>query len=94
MYYADNGATDAHGAFTDFVIGGLSDQVVADNRGPQIKLFMDSRDFINGGKTSKNPLLLADLSDENGINTAGTGIGHDITAILDDDYSNVFVLNQ
>jgi hypothetical protein len=34
------------------------------------------------------------LTDENGINTVGTGIGHDITAVLDDDYSNVLVLNN
>ena len=38
--------------------------------------------------------MQAYLSDENGINTAGTGIGHDITAVLDDDYSNVLVLNN
>jgi hypothetical protein len=94
VYYADNGDTDAQGAFNDFIIGGLSDQAIADKKGPEINLYMDSRDFIDGGKTSKNPLLLADLSDENGINTAGTGIGHDITAILDDDYSKVYVLNQ
>jgi hypothetical protein len=94
VYYADNGDTDAQGAFNDFIIGGLSDRAIADKKGPEINLYMDSRDFIDGGKTSKNPLLLADLSDENGINTAGTGIGHDITAILDDDYSKVYVLNQ
>jgi hypothetical protein len=37
--------------------------------------------------------LLALLEDENGINTAG-GIGHDITAVLDGDVSNPFVLND
>jgi hypothetical protein len=36
--------------------------------------------------------LLALLEDENGINTAG-GIGH-ITAVLDGDVSNPFVLND
>lgn len=39
-------------------------------------------------------MLLAFLSDENGINTVGSGIGHDITAVLNDDYSNVIVLNN
>ena len=94
MYYADNGTEDAHGAFNNFMIGGLSNQAITDNEGPDINLFMDSEDFTNGEKTSKNPLLLAFITDENGINTAGTGIGHDITAILDDDFSNVLVLNQ
>jgi hypothetical protein len=94
MYYAQNNETDAHGAYNDFVIGGLSDQTVVDKQGPDIELFMDAEDFVSGGKTSKNPTLKANLSDENGINTAGTGIGHDITAVLDDDYSNVIVLNN
>ncbi len=55
---------------------------------------MDSPSFTSGDITSKSPTLLASLSDENGINTVGNGIGHDITAVLDDDYSNVIVLNN
>jgi len=94
MYYAQNNEIDAHGAFTDFMIGGLSNQTVADNKGPKIELFMDSQDFVSGSETSKNPTLKAYLSDENGINTAGTGIGHDITAVLNGDYSNILVLNN
>jgi hypothetical protein len=93
VYYADNGQVDAHGAFENFVIGGSGSQI-SDNQGPQIQLFMDSENFVSGDKTSKNPTMLAILSDENGINTVGTGIGHDITAILDGDYSNVLVLNN
>jgi hypothetical protein len=93
IYYADNGETDAHGAFENFVIGGTDNQIT-DNQGPDIQLYMDSEDFQSGDKTGNSPTLLAFLSDENGINTAGTGIGHDITAVLDNDYSNVFVLNK
>lgn len=94
VYYAKNGEADAHGAYNNFVIGGASGQSVSDKNGPEIELFIDNEDFLNGGKTSKNPLLIARLNDENGINTAGTGIGHDITAVLDNDYSNVMVLNN
>ena len=94
VYYANNGEVDAHGAFTNFVIGGNSDGSISDNQGPGIDLYMDNTDFISGGKTGKSTILLAYLSDENGINTVGTGIGHDITAILDDNYSNIMVLNN
>lgn len=94
IYYASDGKDDAHGAFDNFVIGGSSNGNIVDNKGPDIQLFMDSPDFVSGDKTSKNPNMLAFLSDENGINTVGTGIGHDITAILDDDYSNVLMLNN
>ncbi len=93
IYYADNGDTDANGVFENFIIGGTDNQI-ADSQGPDIKMYMDSKDFVPGGKTSTSPTLLAYLSDENGINTTGTGIGHDITAVLDGDYSNVYVLND
>ncbi|MFV0590014.1 MAG: type IX secretion system sortase PorU [Draconibacterium sp.] len=92
MYYADNGIEDAHGAFENFNIGGAGSEI-SDNMGPQIDLYLDSPDFQSGDKTSKNPTLIANLSDDNGINTVGTGIGHDITAVIDGDYSNVYVLN-
>jgi hypothetical protein len=93
MYYAQNGEEDAHGAFTNFSMGGEGSNI-ADNSGPEILLFLDSEDFQSGDKTGKNPTLLAYLSDENGINTVGTGIGHDITAVIDNDYSKVYVLNN
>jgi hypothetical protein len=94
IYYATNKITDAGGAYENFIIGGSSETQVPDNVGPDIDLYMDSPDFVNGSETSKNPTLLAFLSDENGINTVGTGIGHDITAVLDNDFSNVLVLNE
>lgn len=93
MYYAENGETDAHGAFSNFYIGGAGSQI-EDNKGPEIELYLDNPDFKSGDRVSNNPVLFAYLSDENGINTAGSGIGHDITATLDDDYSSVMVLNN
>ena len=94
VYYANNGQEDAHGAFTNFLIGGSYDGAISDTQGPEIDLYMDNNSFVSGGKTGKSTMLLAYLSDENGINTIGTGIGHDITAILDEDYSNIMVLNN
>jgi len=38
--------------------------------------------------------LLARLFDESGINTAGSGIGHEITATLDNDPARLTVLND
>ena len=55
---------------------------------------MNDEKFIFGGITDENPVLLIKLKDENGINTVGNAIGHDITAILDDDNSDIFVLNN
>ncbi len=94
IYYAQNGETDAHGAFEDFLIGGSSDTSISDDQGPVIKMYMNNESFVSGNKVGPSSLLIAKVSDENGINTVGTGIGHDITAVLDDDNSSVYVLND
>ena len=54
---------------------------------------MNDENFISGGITNENPTLLANLYDENGINTA-SGIGHDLVATLDGDETNVYKLND
>jgi hypothetical protein len=94
LYYASNETADAQGYFDGFYIGGSSNAIVSDSKGPVIDLFMNSESFTDGGTVSASSVLLANISDETGINTAGTGIGHDITAILDGDYSNILVLND
>jgi hypothetical protein len=50
--------------------------------------------FIPGSITDGNPVLFAKVFDENGINTVGNGIGHDIVAILDGETSSPIVLND
>ena len=93
-YYAENGTDDATGWFEEFIIGGSSDSIISDQNGPVIKLFMNNDHFISGGLTNENPILLAYLTDENGINTVGTGIGHDIIATLDNNNSSSIILND
>ncbi|MGQ8336597.1 type IX secretion system sortase PorU [Sunxiuqinia sp. A32] len=94
IYYADNGEDDAQGYTTDFYIGGSSGIVIIDQEGPEINLFLNDESFKDGDEVGKNPILFANVMDEHGINTVGTGIGHDITAVLDGDFSNVVVLND
>jgi hypothetical protein len=55
---------------------------------------MNDDKFVFGGTTDKNPQLLVYVSDSSGINTVGTGIGHDLTAILDDATVSPIVLND
>ena len=49
---------------------------------------------MHGGITDKDPKIFARIFDENGINTVGSGIGHEITAVLDEDESQVVILNE
>jgi len=93
-YYAENGTNDATGWYEEFIIGGSADTTLNDNTGPEIRLFINNDQFISGGTTNEDPVLLAFLSDENGINTVGTGIGHDLTVTLDANTSESVVLND
>ena len=92
--YAANTAVDAQGASQSIIIGGSASQTAIDNTPPQLELFMEDESFVFGGLTGASPTLISKLFDENGINTAGTGIGHEITATLDGDQDNLIVLNE
>ncbi|MDB5281010.1 MAG: hypothetical protein JWO06_85, partial [Bacteroidota bacterium] len=94
-YYADNGSNlDAHGYSTDIIIGGSSDTARSRTDGPKLNVYMNDTKFAFGGTTNANPMLLVELQDPGGINTTGNGLGHDLTAVLDDNYQNKTVLNN
>jgi hypothetical protein len=93
-YYANDSNTDMNGNFSKIVVGGFSNTPISDAEGPEIRLYMNDTLFRNGGLTDNNPKLLVIIEDKTGINTTGTGIGHDITGILDNDPVSTFVLNN
>lgn len=93
-YYADNSSLDASGSDSRFYIGGIDPNGVQDNEGPEIDLFLNDDRFVSGGITDETPVLIAKLFDENGINTVGNGIGHDLTAVIDGETANPIVLNE
>ncbi len=89
----ENILDDKAGANLDFLVGGINEDAAEDNIGPVINLFMNDENFVSGGITNEQPTLVAKLQDDNGINTA-SGIGHDITAIIDGDETSPFILND
>lgn len=93
-YYATNGTDDASGNDENTVIGGFAEGNITDKIGPDIRLFMNDTLFHSGGLTGVNPMLLATIKDESGINTLGTGIGHDITAVIDGRNDQTIILND
>jgi len=93
-YYAENQTTDANGYSEQVIIGGSNPNLVQDEEGPQMELFLNDENFVYGGVTDENPRLLLNLKDDQGINTVGSGIGHDIVATLDGNSENSFILND
>lgn len=92
--YAEDGSQDGNGSYTGFVVGGTGVDTTGDTEGPDIKPFLNDEKFVNGGTSNETPVLILKLADSSGINTAGTGIGHDIVATLDNDNNQFFVLND
>lgn len=93
-FYAQNGNDDASGFYDEIIIGGLNENALTDNTSPDLKLYMNDEQFVFGGVTNENPVIYAIVADESGINTVGNGIGHDITAMLDNESDPVYVLND
>ncbi|MCS7076457.1 MAG: type IX secretion system sortase PorU [Bacteroidia bacterium] len=93
--YFENGQVnqDGGGYNVDILVGGVNPNPPQDNQGPKIDLFMNDENFVRGGIVDDTPILIAKIYDENGINTVGTSIGHDITGRLNDDAKNDRVLN-
>jgi hypothetical protein len=94
FYYAQDSLIDANGYFDDFIIGGTGSDPVTDETGPVIKLYMNDENFVNGGITDTHPGIFARIHDEDGINTTGIGIGHDIVGIIDGDATEPYILND
>ncbi len=95
LYASDtHNLIDAGAGKNDIVVGGSNPNPIADNTPPRIRLFMNDTTFRNGGLVNENPLLLAYLYDENGINISSAGIGQDITAYLNDSIQKPYVLND
>lgn len=92
--YAKDSNGSKGGYDIETIIGGVSENVEEDTEGPDIELFMNDNSFVDGGNTSAVPSLIAQFSDDNGINTSLGAIGHAITAVIDGDESNPIQLNE
>ncbi|MGB1032848.1 MAG: hypothetical protein ACPGWM_09540, partial [Flavobacteriales bacterium] len=93
-YYCVDGDRDGHGHSEDFEIGGVLPDAELNEVGPEIQLYLNDSSFVFGGTTDQSPFLFAKIFDENGINTVGNGIGHDLKAIIDQNTNDPIILNE
>ncbi len=92
--YATTNQVDAEGCLTDIYIGGTAENIQPDRTGPKVALYINDSLWQEGGITGPNPYLFAVVEDENGINTVGNGVGHELIAYLDNDQDQLFILNE
>lgn len=93
-YYADNGEVDAMGYQDSLLIGYNPNIYIDDIEGPTIQIYMNDTTFSENDKTNENPILFVKIFDETGINVTGSAIGHDATAYIDENYTEIIVLND
>ena len=94
LYAADyTNKVDAQG-YQLVPIGGAAKNAAGDLTPPTVQLFMDDDSFVSGGLTGTKSLLLGKLFDLSGINTSNAGVGHELTATLDDDPTKLTIVND
>ena len=73
-------------AFTNsIIVGGTDTTVTNDGKGPEMEIFFEDAAYANSYLVGPEPNLIVKLSDETGINTTGTGVGHKLEGILNED---------
>lgn len=89
--FATNG-WEALGSANNFLIGGQEPAPSADTTPPNITLFMGDTTFVPSGLVAPNTRLVAQLSDDSGINTSSVNPDKNLVITLDGKYT--FVVND
>ena len=93
-HYARSNDDDATGQYGNIMFGGFNEDLVIEEVHPVVELYINDTNFRNGAITNETPTLYARLSDAVGINAAGSGLGHDITATIDNNPYSTVSLND
>ncbi|SHK59467.1 Peptidase family C25 [Reichenbachiella agariperforans] len=86
-FYAQDSlrATDAHGYYSEVIVGGIATDPIVDQGAPVMHLYMGDTGFKTGDQVGENTILLARLQDISGINTSRLGADANIMMYLDDE---------
>lgn len=95
-YYVSESTTgeEGMGYFENFYVGGSNTDFEEEEVGPEMAIYLNSTAFVSGGQVNETPQFLAYIQDENGVNTSGVGIGHDLMLLIDDDPEQYYILNE
>jgi len=94
LYAVDNSRQAiGNGVCNHLVLGGSTAEQ-RDTIGPKVYCYLNSENFTNGDKVNLTPYFVAHISDDNGINATGNGIGHDIQLIIDGQTALTYTLND
>ena len=92
VYAQTNDATSDASGSSKVIVGGASNQVITDIQSPKVSVYLNDENFVDGKETNDSPVFIAKLSDENGLNIATDGLGHEMLLTLDD--TTKVIVNQ
>lgn len=91
--YNNDASVTAHGETDRFIVGG-STELPNDSIGPSIYCYLNSPSFVNGDDVNATPYFVAEVKDKDGINASGSGIGHDLQLVIDNQLAMTYNLND
>lgn len=91
---AYNELNDAMGVYDSLIAMDAGGVVMNDNKGPDVKIFLNDSNFVEGGWAAARSNLILYLTDSAGIQTSGNALGHDMVLVIDEDVKNTIVLNN
>lgn len=80
----ENGV-DASGATNQIRLGGTAPALRTDNAPPEIDLYLNDEQFVNGSAVESSSILIARVFDLNGLNISENSINQNITLTLNDE---------
>lgn len=85
FYAYDENGIEANGGSENIYVYGYDESAKPDTEGPVIDyLVLNASSFKNGDTVNESPMLIASFHDESGINVSTSGIGHQMTVLIDD----------
>ena len=94
LVYASSDAADAGASSAQLLFNGINPDAEQDSEGPVMDVYLNDPAFVNGNLVGSTSTLLVDLEDPSGINTTGTGIGHEMIATIDTTPQKTILLNE
>ncbi|MFA3782900.1 type IX secretion system sortase PorU [Melioribacteraceae bacterium 4301-Me] len=86
--YIFNENNDGVGFTNKIIVGGTNPNAVNDGKGPNIEIYFDKISESTSNIVNSDFTLFVKLSDQTGLNTTGTGLGHKLEGILNGDENN------
>lgn len=96
VFYAVNNdnSVEANGSSEDLLVGGAGGDPITDTEGPEMFIYLNDKDFMDGDAVPAKSIFMAELRDESGIQYNGNGIGHDLQLCIDGDPRKTYNLNS